>query len=1052
MTKYYGDTNFIGYSGFSKKPKKNPLVKALKIFCWFLGVLLIIIGCGLWVVTSYFSPERIIKIIEEQGSEYLYADIHIGNLNYKLFKTYPWLEVEIDSVTIISKSLDDLPLNTLHLLPSNSDSLATIIQLKGQVNIHDLILKKINLKGIEIVKPRINLVMANDSVSNFNITPSLAKNTKVPEIQISEIRVTPPVDVDFFSLQNDAEANLDIESFYLAQGDDKIYHIGFDGSATGRYENYSLQNKIPLNFSVALRPEFPNFNLMLDHLSMSLSELSLDLKGDIKAINNNIKLESADLNIKVNDIFKLINFLPPSLLSEIPMPYGISGNLPVELSARLERPFSINLNHQIDFNFINLPFVAAKIFIENGNLEFCPPQGKKIIADDLYLKATCNINPENSEETTLIINELRITGEGISLAGQTEIKNLTGEQQNLEGRFNFQSTLMKSLSYLIPNSGINIDGHVKGILDFKGKILNFGKDGVTDIVASGDLESSSLKLNINNSGDVNLKHLKGDYDLKIPAYPISNYAGTKFDLAFEADTITSHNSFSNIIIGGFDIKLTTEDTVAINSNPSGILTLHLKSLKVNSGLNKLEADKVDFRTSGYLLSNPATSYESQNVESKGNDKIIESRIKHTPLVLEYNGSSPLQTVMNMLSVESDLTIGCGTLKMSKYLLPINFTNLCIFTDLDKVKFKTSKVELGASGFNILGEFDGLKPFMTSYNVTPITASLDIDFSNVDINELSWGYFGALEKQGQDNVYYVPPVKPYTANDSICVVIPRNIDADIRLKSKKAEYLGYSFSPLSTDILIENGNATLRDLTIGSPYCKLAVNWTYSTAKLDNIYMNLSANLNDFNFKNFYSTFPNIIEKAPELQNLTGDIDADIKCNFEMFPDMFMNAQSLRGNFDVRGSGFEFVRKGKIERLTHLMLIEGDEPIKIQNLKITGAYHDNLFQLNPFKINFDGYQIGVAGVNNTGGDMYYHISVEKSPFHLPFGVSFFGKMKHPQVRVGGTHIDDFRTEEVSSDTESKIEINIMAVLKNGWQIFIQEAAKYESTKRKTQIAQ
>ena len=128
-----------------------------------------------------------------------------------------------------------------------------------------------------------------------------------------------------------------------------------------------------------------------------------------------------------------------------------------------------------------------------------------------------------------------------------------------------------------------------------------------------------------------------------------------------------------------------------------------------------------------------------------------------------------------------------------------------------------------------------------------------------------------------------------------------------------------------------------------------------------------------------------------------------------------------------------------------MLIEGEEPIKIQNMDITGGYHDNLLQINPFKLTFDNYQLSFAGVNNTAGDLYYHFALEKSPFHMPFGVSLTGKFSHPEIKLGGTHIDDFKAERVASDPADNLNVNIMAWLKHGWLIFTQEAAKYESKK-------
>lgn len=146
---------------------------------------------------------------------------------------------------------------------------------------------------------------------------------------------------------------------------------------------------------------------------------------------------------------------------------------------------------------------------------------------------------------------------------------------------------------------------------------------------------------------------------------------------------------------------------------------------------------------------------------------------------------------------------------------------------------------------------------------------------------------------------------------------------------------------------------------------------------------------------------------------------------------------------------QFARQGKIERITHLMLIEGDAPIKLRNLDITGSFHDNLLKLNPFKISFDDYQLEIGGVNNTSGDMYYHLALLKSPFHLPFGVTLSGKFKHPEVNLGGTHINDYKAEKIAISPGSNLNINIMAYLRHGWLLFVQEAAKYEEKKEKAE---
>lgn len=76
-----------------------------------------------------------------------------------------------------------------------------------------------------------------------------------------------------------------------------------------------------------------------------------------------------------------------------------------------------------------------------------------------------------------------------------------------------------------------------------------------------------------------------------------------------------------------------------------------------------------------------------------------------------------------------------------------------------------------------------------------------------------------------------------------------------------------------------------------------------------------------------------------------------------------------------------------------------------------------------------------------GEMYYHIALEKSPFHVPFGVNLVGRFSHPEIRMGGTGINDKWEREISSELEDTVDINIMSSLQQGWKMFIGEAAKF-----------
>ena len=1046
-----------------KKHHRNAWLTALIVAAWVVGCLVILAGIAIWIISYHLTPERITRLIEEKADEYLDAKLEIGKLDYKLFSTYPWLDFEVDSLTIISKSLHGLTPSQRALLPENADSLAFVAKLYGKVNVQDLMHKNINIKDVFISSLRANVVMYDDSVTNYNIVKThISMPEKMPRIDLSELKIEPPLDLAFMSLPLDTEAKVKIEDFFLTRNADKSYDIGVEGIAKGHYRNFELPGELPFHVNTHLSPKWPDASINVEKLALGLPGLDLNFTGELNLTKTEIDLTKADLTVKIADVFSLPKLLPDTLAREIQFPDGLSGQLPLEIKANLLAPYNLpggfsgsNASQKSDENSIEssdessffesfpLPSFLADIKIEDASLRLNPPGLKNLEADDIYLLMSCRFDRERPEENNIEIKEVRLHGEGISLEASA-LALLGGESQQISANIDFQSSVMETLAYFMPKNSLKVGGHLQGKVEFTGEALNYGKEGFKDILLQGRVGSRLLTIKASGN-NIGARNFGSDFKARIPQYPLNDYSGTKMDIDLRSDSLWALGSGNQVTMTGLELDLNAMDTLSTNPDPFGNIHLKIKTLGARNSDVSFNGADLDLVANGALNSNPSGqqgSYPDYQPKGGSDDALIASRIQHTPLTLIYNGGGIISTIPGMLDLDADVKIGSGSFKTSSYLYPFVFKGADISTNLDRLNFFASEVKISDTEFSVSGEVDGLEPFLTSYSATPLKARADINFSNVDINRLAWGYYGVLVKQGVDSVFYVPDLTPYTASDSTCILLPRNIDADIRLRADRAQYMGYSFSPLSTGIIVKDGDATLKGLTIGAPYCTVAVDWTYSTSRLDNIFMDLKANVENFSFAPFYKVFPMIVDKAPELKNFTGDINADVWCHFRMFPDMFMNSESLEGKFDIRGTNLEFARQGKIERLTHLMLIEGDAPIKLHNLNITGGFHDFLLQVNPFQIAFDDYELKLGGVNNTSGNIYYHIALEKSPFHLPFGVSLIGNMKHPEVKLGGTRFDDYRSEGIQEEQPKKIDANIMAYLRRGWLLFIQEAAKYE----------
>lgn len=1080
MSKYYGHTDYNGNSSGKMKPKKHPWLIALKYTGIVLGSLVVLAAIALWIISYHLTPEHIARLIEEKASEYLDAKIEIGKLDYKLYSSYPWLEFEVDSLRVISKSLESLSPEERGRLPENADSLAAIAKLKGKVNVHSLLHRDINIKDIEIESPRVNIVIFNDSLANYNI----AQNTpdfkvKMPQVDISDIKTVPPVYFSFFSLPADTEASVNVEEFFLVQDSEKIYDIGFEGVVNGRWGEYSIPQNLPVEFKTRLKPNLPDLAIDLKRLYIASSGIALDLNGEMKWQPSNINLQSAQIDLKIADLFALPQLLPAPLAEKVQLPQHLEGFLPLALKVNLLHPYELDLGEiarasthepgaasnqstdtlQLTLNDLPLPSLRAVATVEEAFLEMKPPGLKMLKADDISMSAIATYDFENPENNSLELKKLLLKGEGLHIEGDALII-LGPDEQPLSANLDFRSAVTETLAYFLPGLTTKVTGYLQGNVNFKGLAVNYGKQGIKDINVDGDVKSKALKVKVASS-DISMKNVATDFKGIVPAYPLTDYSGLKLYFDFSTDSLRIADGNTRVNIGKMTVSLDAMDTVSGTPDPFGDLHLKITTLNTRS-LNPEGGEAMEFRASDLDLvaqgsmvaegNSSSASYPSYAPTPGSNDQLIASRVEHTPMTLEYDGGGVVSTIMGMVNADAELKLGNAYFYTPAYLYPFEASNLDISTNLNRVNFFAGDVKISNTGFTISGEIDGLEPFLTSYEATPLKTTADIKFTNVDINRLSWGYYGAQLAQGNDSVWALAPLTPYTKADSVSVLIPRNIDAQIRLHSSSAEYMQYRFSPLSTCIVVKDGAATLQQLTIGAPYCTAVVDWTYSTSSLDNIFMDLKAKVSDFSFIPFYKVFPSLVAKAPELQNFTGNINADINCRFLMYPDMFMNSQSLQGSFDITGNHLQFAREGKIAKITHLMLIEGDEPIHLQNLNITGAYHDNLLQINPFLVAFDDYELKVGGVNNMAGRMYYHLALLKSPFHLPFGVSLFGNLKHPEIRLGGTHIDDYRSEMVADDETNRINANIMAYLHHGWILFLQEAARYQQKKETQPSAQ
>ena len=484
----------------------------------------------------------------------------------------------------------------------------------------------------------------------------------------------------------------------------------------------------------------------------------------------------------------------------------------------------------------------------------------------------------------------------------------------------------------------------------------------------------------------------------------------------------------------------------LNGKPgNGSVILLADSLSTASQRSTFSVAGIAIDLDARMRQTPFSPVTKSTRPVSANDSIILARDRHTMTDLTVSLSSMMQTVLSVADLQGSVKAESGTFFAKGYPSRNSFSDLDIATDLDSLTINSLHVVADRTAANLSGHAANLRSFLMSPTPVPLYVDLDADFSDVDINRLCGAYYRGQESlSGKKPDFTVARLGPTTAADSLCVLIPRNLFATLRLHSDQAEYMNYRFSPLSTEITLHDGIAKIGRLSLGAPYGSAALDWTYSTADVSDIHMDLDLNVRDFSMEDFCRAFPSLAKSSPELAAISGTISLDADGSFMMHPSMFINAPSMEAEATLHTDSLQIARdNGELRHYTHLLMMHGDQPLAVKNLDVQTSFHDNLLEVEPFTLSVGPYRILVAGVNNLEGEIYYHAGMEKWPLWLPFGVNIVGNYHHPEFRLGGEHVKDGRELHISSDLADDVHVNIMQQLKHGWLEFVAAAAKYDA---------
>lgn len=1033
------------------------------------GLITIIILC-ISALSIWLSPDRLAGIAQREADRYLNADLYTGEIKFTFWSSFPHLHVEVDSISIVSRTLRSLPQSQREALPGNPDFLASARSFSGGINILRLLIDgEVSLTDVSVDRLRLNCVAVNDSVTNYNIIKvSDNKPISIPRIRARSITLTHPRRLSYYSAATNTFADILFSDAVLKRvgkkGDD--YRMLFKGLASVNSDRLEVLNKFPFTFDGIVKMEFKPFGMTFNDYTINLGNtrgkmnLALKLGDDIKVKDFKYSLSSVDL-------MRLAQYLPSAYLPEMER---INANVAVDMEARLLKPYRYSPS--------TLPSIAVDMTVPRGTVTYSVSDNSSYSVDNINMDASFIFNGDNPDDSYFNINNLSMSGYGATLSLHGNVSDLTTNPK-VQATVNGQANLGIMSSKIRELAPYNISGEMAVNSDISFRLSSLSDPQVNKISVKGDVILSDYALNPTSFPlDIEGDMVRLNFSTMSNTLSVLDLDNSDIKVLADASELRYKGNGTNIKgkrmrvdcnLHGFNINagkpvdgvITAADIYVSRPKDSLDVALHNSVIKgsvtesakgfescisLSSALSEISLPEADLRlkniNSSFILSPLSGIDHKFDYASIHKDSLVLDAMPHTAEYLKFDAPQQLRQLIDRWRMEMTLSASDGQLKIDGSPSNTGFSNISIAAGNDYIDIHSLHVDLDRTPLDLKGRVDNLHAIICSGQPVEIPVKLTANLGTVNINDIAYDYEAGVKRRTNHDYYTKVRHKdiPVVSNDSIAFLIPRNLRADLRVSAKETVYTNLHLYNLATGIRIEDGDANIDYLNIDSDFGKAAMKFDYFTSDIENMKINANVRIDDINLVEFFKNFHTLLLMMPEMKNLTGDISAELDGSVDLFPTMYINSPSLTASASVHGRNLQVHQNPFIRHITKMLLIRNDNDLSIKNMDVSAEIHDNLLTLFPFNFEFENYKINMMGVNNFNGDIYYHIGVLESPLHFPFGINIEGLFHHPEFRFGGARYKAKNAWRVTDNTQGEYRFNLTKELKYFAKEFMHKAAQ------------
>lgn len=546
--------------------------RLVKIALWtVMGIVLAVAGLLVCVVST-LSPEKLTPLVLRVANESLDADVSASRVEMSLRPSFPFLNLKVDSLCIVSHAFDGLPADSARRLPAYADTLVSIGRLTGGISLASLLKGDINLSDITLDYPAINIVTGPDNRANYMIAKqgSRADTTalKLPAIRLSRFELHHPLPIRYCNCATDRPDSLEVyltPDPVLAHMKTPVYNLKFAGNLhmpmLGEFNLWEL----PFSFDgdLSWNPAEP-FRLQFSNFSAGVAFAHSVLSADVDFADQ-LLLHSLDLTLDPVRLDALLSCLPDSIRRTMPVLRQLRTDAALGMDVHLTRPFN-TLTDTIPYAEVNLTMAPCRLDLGRSSMH------------DVEARLHATLRGNDLSAATVNVERVHVAGPATALTLTGNLSDL-GADPCFDGRLEGYSDLGRLPDQLMNLLAGSMRGSLKLDLRVSGRPSMFGRDSFHLLRASGQLHGHDVYWLGNDT-------VRAAYARNIDFDFGTQDRTTRIDSLLHAvvkiDTVSFLDHVTDVRVTGFSLGVaaenssTTSDTTIITPMGGGLKVASLR--------------------------------------------------------------------------------------------------------------------------------------------------------------------------------------------------------------------------------------------------------------------------------------------------------------------------------------------------------------------------------------------------------------------------------------------------------------------------------------------